>query len=69
MTALKPSTVAGINALESAIVQDALTRSCDLCQAPKDQICHDPISGGPMPDRQVHFGRLIDRRREPKEKA
>lgn len=57
---------AGINGLESAIVQEALTRSCDLCREPKGQPCHDPIAGGTMPDRQVHFARLVDRRREAK---
>lgn len=61
---MKPAPFAGINDLESAIVQDALTRTCDLCGAAKHTICHDPIAGGPMPDRQVHFGRLIDRRLE-----
>lgn len=61
---MKPSQVADINELESAIVQDALTRTCDLCKAPKGTTCHNPIDGSAMPDRQVHFGRLIDRSRE-----
>ncbi len=45
-------------------VQTSLTRTCDLCQAPKGQLCTNPISPDvPLPGRVVHLGRLVDRRR------
>lgn len=55
-------------------VIEALERSCDVCGAVKGQPCVHAIyrdrslsedAGG----RIVHFGRLVDRRRQPKEDA
>lgn len=46
----------------------SLAYSCDLCQAPKGQLCRNTIQPGkPLPGRAVHYGRLVDRRRDRKE--
>lgn len=52
----------------SPLVQAALQWSCDICQAPKGQLCRNTILDEPLPGRVVHLGRLVDRRRERKEK-
>lgn len=54
----------------SPAVLAALAWSCDLCQARKGELCTNPINPDlPLPGRVVHLGRLVDRRRQPKEKA
>lgn len=48
----------------------ALGWSCDICLAPKGVVCRNPIRPGEvLPGRVVHFGRLVDRRRERKDAA
>lgn len=47
---------------DSPIVQEALTRSCDQCQAPKGELCTK--RGGIRHDllgRVIHIGRLGDK--------
>ncbi len=47
------------------MVAVALGWSCDICGATEGNLCTNPIEAGkPLPGRQVHFGRLMDRRRE-----
>lgn len=46
-------------------VQASLEWTCDLCSARKKHLCTNPIRPTePLPGRVVHFGRLVDRRRE-----
>lgn len=45
----------------------SLEWTCDLCKARIKHLCTNTINPGePLPGRLVHFGRLVDRRREPK---
>jgi hypothetical protein len=45
------------------MVAAALGWSCDICGATEGNLCTNPIAAGePLPGRQVHFGRLMDRR-------
>lgn len=50
-------------------VTAAITWSCDICKAKRGQPCTCPICDQPLTvhGRIVHYGRLIDRRRENKE--
>lgn len=48
-----------------ARVQAALGWSCDICKARVKHVCTNTIRPkDPLPGRVVHFGRLLDRRRE-----
>ena len=49
--------------LDTERIKDALTRSCDLCKAPEDELCRNTIQPGePLPgDRLVHYARLEPR--------
>lgn len=42
---------------ESATVQGALTRRCEVCKAGPGQDCTNTINSGPLPGRLVHFAR------------
>ena len=45
---------------ESDTVQEALTRPCDGCGAPKGVLCHNHIQpGADLPGRLIHFGRRL----------
>lgn len=46
---------------DSALIKDALTRRCGLCNAPKGVLCSNTIhSGHPLPDgRLIHHGRRL----------
>lgn len=49
-------------------VKEAVLRSCDICHVPAGTLCRNTIQPNkPLPGRVVHFGRLVDRRRQPKE--
>jgi len=53
---------------DSAVVTEALTRTCDLCKARKGCLCNNTIDPDePIPYRLVHHGRCTDRSRETKE--
>ena len=46
-------------------VQAALGWTCDICAARIKHLCSNPIDPDkPLPGRVIHFGRLLDRRRE-----
>jgi hypothetical protein len=46
-------------------VQTALGWTCDICKAQVKHLCSNPIKPKePLPGRVIHFGRLMDRRRE-----
>lgn len=46
----------------SAIIANAKTRTCDVCQAKKGELCRNVIQEGiKIPGRLVHLARLIDR--------
>lgn len=50
---------------DDARVQAALAWTCDLCNAGKKHLCTNTIRiGEPLPGRVIHYGRLLDRRRE-----
>lgn len=43
---------------DSAIVKDALTRVCHICDAQPGEVCTNmPINGFPLSGRLVHFER------------
>ena len=46
---------------DDARVVDALGRSCDVCQVGVGVWCVNSVRGGELPDRLVHFGRLVAR--------
>ena len=55
---------------DSPEVQQALAWTCDVCQAKRGELCRNTIRPDqPLPGRSVHYARLVDRRREPKEKS
>ena len=55
---------------DPAVVAAVAGWSCDICRAPRRVLCCNPIRPWePLPGRVVHFGRLVDRRREPKDAA
>lgn len=53
---------------DGAEVAAALGWSCDVCKVPAGQLCRNSIDPRkPLAGRLVHFARLHDRRREPKD--
>lgn len=47
---------------DSPAVTEALTRPCDLCQAPRGQLCRNTIHPNqPLPGRLIHHGRISPR--------
>ncbi|ETB44354.1 MULTISPECIES: zinc finger domain-containing protein [Mycobacterium avium complex (MAC)] len=42
---------------ESALVQDALSRSCEVCKAKPGDDCFNLADGKPLPGRIVHYAR------------
>lgn len=48
-----------------ARVQAAIGWTCDICKARVKHLCTNTIQPDkPLPGRLVHFGRLLDRRRQ-----
>jgi hypothetical protein len=67
VTAVRVTPVAGLVS-DPAAHAYALSWRCDVCDAKANVPCMNPIDPDrPLPGRLVHFARLVDRRREPKE--
>ncbi|MGV7585249.1 zinc finger domain-containing protein [Mycobacterium kansasii] len=43
---------------DSPTVINALTHTCPLCHALKNQLCHNICTNGPLPGRLIHHARI-----------